>query len=238
MIKIVFLTVAAMPQICQEQIKPEVWHPFEEQQQQAKTGTVMKSEDSPDSPVTAIAVADPLRATLGAVAVMALRAVGTPRGAMVKITQALDGGRVEVTGGGTDVAEDVLAVADAVAGTTKSAELTFDGGALNNAPMTNAVANGTGLSTAINAALAAAKPSFSLQSILQKIEDIVRAQAPADIDALVVVDQDLEKITVLTGTAAAITGAYVAVQAGIGTSDGELTHDATPASEAESEFGE
>jgi len=70
-----------------------------------------------------------------------------------------------------EMAATVTAV-DAVSGTTLVANLTFDNGSKNNDSVSNAVADGTGTSTQINAKLATRKPSFSLQSLINALEDV------------------------------------------------------------------
>jgi hypothetical protein len=143
--------------------------PLFEQQQQVKSGTVT-SPLSYDIAVEGIAVADPLRTTMGSLTVEALRAM---TGAATVVGKMGIADPIRLLHIGVGDSADFLTVIDAATGTTKVADLTWDGGEKNNAPMTNAVADGVGtLSTIINNALEAAKPSFSLAQIVSALEDI------------------------------------------------------------------
>lgn len=134
----------------------------------------------------------------------------------------------------------------AVTGMVKSGELTFDNGSLNNDSVTNAVANGTGISTLLNGAIATRKPSFSVQSLVNQVEDQLAAYNlanPGTIwDALIVMDQNTGKVTVMTGTPAHVGSAYDAFTTAANTAMGDVLVDTdldrTAQSATEKQFGE
>lgn len=228
------LNVAGLLAGMMEQPLSVGFSPLLEQRQFAKTG-VVNSPEGNSVVVRAIANADPLRATVGSVIVEALRLTPEETVAVGVITEALDSRVVEVA----EVA-DAAAVAATLPGATgvvRSARLTYDGGAVKNAPMSNSVANGTGLSTLINTAIAAAKPNWSPISLVNKVEDIL-ADNPG-VEGLVVVDQISNRIDVYTGTDAQITAANAAIGAQMAA--GALAVfliDSTPAAATEGQFGE
>lgn len=200
------LASAAM-QPSQEQPSFVDFTPMVEQQQQAKSGLV-EAVNPGNTAIAAIAASDPLRATAASVVVQALRAVEPSLVAAMRVGQILSAANSEgryVLIGETNNGPAAITAADNVAGTTISAVLTFDGGEKNGAPLSNTIANGVGLSTAINAAIAPTKPSFTSESILRKIEDIVLADGTKE--ALVIVDQFSETLTVITGDHSAIQSA-------------------------------
>lgn len=173
-IQAILAAAFSAPVICQEQIRPAGFVPFAEQQQQAKTGVTSSVGNYGGNVVEAIADADPLRATVGAVAVEALRAAEDPVLLGIKINGNEDDNipvrKVHVDSEGLMAA--TATNVDAVTGTTLVANLTFDNGSKNNDSVSNAVADGTATSTQINAKLATRKPSFSLQSLINALEDV------------------------------------------------------------------
>lgn len=206
-------------------------------QPQAKAG-IVQGEDMADTgesrSITALAESDPLIATVGSVVVLAAKASQNPVQILAALTNNLQIRVVDVLASGAEAAVNAAILAGA---TVLSATLTFDGGELNNAPMTNAVANGTGLSTAINGALAAAKPSFSMQSIINKIEDIVLLTEGVT-DALIVVDQVNNNVKVYTGTPAQVSADRVLGAQAATSTLSEFVIDSTPASAASKLLGE
>lgn len=222
-----------------EQKFPVGFSPMLEQQQQSKSGVVTVEDGAPDAVIAAVAQSDPLRSTVGSLIVEVNRAADAECVTAGKLTRALENRAVMVVkaeGDPATVATDTIANISTHTGMTKSAELTFDGGALKNAPMSNTVANGTGLSTAINAAIATTKPSFSISTIVNAIEDAVLADGNA-LDAVVIVDQVNAKVLVYTGTPTNITGAFAGFANGYDAA-AIFDVDATPASTAAGQFGE
>jgi hypothetical protein len=238
------LTVAALVAASMDQVFRPGFQPLGEQQQQARTATISVDTDNPsvipDSTIEGVAAADPLRATLGGAIVLALKAKDEDLVAAATIPAVSLNRRIVIVPEGATNAGDLIADLDAATNVVKSAELTFDGGEVNNAPMTNAVANGTGISTAVNGALAAAKPSFSLQSAINKLEDLIAATAGATSGA-VVVDQSGGKLYLYTcpvaNEATMVAVLNASSPAGID-SIAAFDVDANPASSATGQFGE
>lgn len=207
--------------------------PFGEQQQQAKTGVVTPFiTDIPQ--VAAVADSDPLRATVGSLIVESAKAIESKVVMIGLITQVLSGRKVLVMD--QDDAGAAFTGGDASANTTLSAVLSFDGNEKNNAPMSNGIANGNGLSTVINAAIAARKPNFSLASIINTIEDIILDDGTKD--ALVFVDQFAGTIKVLTMPTANSTDAFNTAAAGAAGNVTAFLVNSTPVATTGRELGE
>jgi len=206
----------------------------------AKSGKLtVETGNIPVQPATLTEVAQvtPVVQTAGQTAVDLLRASVDGATAIVGVPPEVLGLRTVALCGDGDEAAILASIVANGTNVLKVAELTFDGGALKNAPMTNAVANGVGvLSTPINAALAAAKPSFSVASILNTIEDIAKETA-ANKAFVAVVDQVGEKVTVYQFDDAAADIVSVA----IGASNDPLAQiniDPTPEASPTNQFGE
>ncbi len=233
------ITLAALTAILEQKISPG-FVPFGEQQQQAKTGPVeVITEGDPE--VDGVADSDPLRATPGSLLVEALRAASGPQAGVIQVSQSDAVRRVSIVDAATLAA--MATAADAISGTTLVATLTWDGGEKNNAPMTNAVADGVGgMSTQINAALAAAKPSFSLSSIVNKLEDIA-SDVAVDKEIVVIFDQSANsglgtvKVFVVD-TLVHASSAYEAARDNGGSIAAEFSVDTTPAAQADKLAGE
>lgn len=215
-----------------EQPSNEGFTSLTDQQQQAKSGLVT-ADVSDDAVIASIADSDPFRGTAGAVAVEAVRAAVATKTVVVKLTNDLSDRYVAVLPSADAVA--IYTAANAVSGTDVAGSLTFDGGEKNNAPLTNSVGDGTGLSTAINAELDVTKPSYSLLSLINKIEDIVLSDG--DHDALIIIDQEDDTIKVLTGVPAQISAAATAALAA-STVDAAFAIDSRPTSSSEKQLGE
>lgn len=219
----------------QEQPTPVGIHALTEQQQQAKSGLIslVNGEEGIDENVKAVGQSAPVRESVGTLIVDANRAYAPESVSVGVLTNDLANRKVVIL--------DAAATADTIdgvssgAGMVKSAELTFDGGESKNAPMSNAVANGTGLATAINAKLAAAKPSFSMAGIINTIEDVILADGTKD--AVVIVNQVANKVLVYTGTPAQVAGAIVTLGAGYDKL-GNFEQNAMPQAAATGQFGE
>jgi hypothetical protein len=218
-----------------EQVFRPGFQPLSEQQQQAKTGSVRiaTEEELGDlgagsainlSALVEVAKADPLRATVGTAAVLGLRAVAEEKVVIIRISNDLDKRRVIIAPGSEG--DGPFTAANAAAGTDVAAILTFDNSSLNNDSVSNSVADGTGLSTGINAKLATRKPSFSLASLINAVEDVVLDDGTKD--ALFFVDQANGTMKVLTGTDAALDTAQGAATSSIAEVQGEFIQDATP----------
>jgi hypothetical protein len=221
-----------------EQVFRTGFQPLAEQQQKAKTGSVrIATVDEVTSLGAAtsaenlpafveVAKADPLRTTVGGVVVDAAKAVDDAKVIFAQITNDLAGRRVVVSD--KAIGDAPFTAANAVSGTDFAGNLSFDNGSLNNDSVTNAVADGTGLSAGINAKLATRKPSYSLAALINAVEDVILADGTKD--ALVVIDQENETIKVLTGTEAAIASAFEAAAAATDKIEGEFIIDSTPQS--------
>lgn len=152
-----------------------------------KTGTINVSGGT-SAAVKAVAQSDPLVSSLASLAVQALKANPVASGAVV----ALNARTVQVIPA-ADM--DGIPAGFAAAGLALSGNLSFDGGAKNNAPMTNAAV--AGLFAELNAVLTEeAKPSFSVQSAIGKIEDVL---AEEGVSGIIIVDQLNNVIKVYTG---------------------------------------
>lgn len=237
-----FMAVAAVVAASMEQTFRPGFQPLAEQQQQAKTATISVDDTwpaaQPDPVIEGVAVADPMRSTLGGTIVQALKAKDDELVAIGSIPAVSMNRRIVIVPG--DVAADINAALDAAANVVKSAQLTFDGGEVNNAPMSNAVANGTGISTQVNAAIAAAKPSFSLQSIINKLEDLLAATAGAH-TGVVVVDQHNEAVYLWTCPVANEATLLAEVNSSSPAGNDSVAAfdvDANPQASAEGQFGE
>lgn len=160
----------------------------------AKSGTIIATVGAAsDGPVVAaIAESDPLVATLGKVAVEGLKAFTTGLGIAILDTK---NRKVHLTEDVTAVRTAITA-ADSASGITGEFLLEPDSTAT---PLTGAnftLEHAEGSFSGLDSVLAAQFPVFSVQTLLQKIEDAMFA---ANKDAIIIVDQANEQIRVLWG---------------------------------------
>jgi hypothetical protein len=158
-----------------------------------KTGTITVAGGTSDI-TKAVAQSDPLITNIGTVAVSALKAFPVSGGAVIGLN-----GRVCKVLTAVQTA-DLIAAADD-ASNSNSINFTFLNGAKNNAPMGTSGGEAGALKDALEALVAQTRPSFSVQSILGKIEDTVNEQGTS---ALLIVDQASGEIRVYPGNAGAV----------------------------------
>lgn len=189
---------------------------------------------TPSSILAAVAEVTPVVQTAGQTAVDLMRAAPETAGAIIAIPALPNSPRcVILQAGGDDAA--TLALLAASGGAVKVAELTFDGGALKNAAMSNAVANGAhALAAAINARIAAQKPTFSITSIVNAIEDEAKSPDGLAVDVVVYVDQTNMKVYAYKTEDDPCATALASFQNGLA----QLDVDTTPAAAASNQFGE
>jgi len=219
----------------QEQPVTVGFTPLEEQQQQAaKSGTLNLADVDDYLEIQTALTPDETRMTVAAVAIAGIKAVEDVTGAIIYISP----GQAERTVHfcpGAEIAAAFTA-ADAVSGTDAAAVLTFDNSSLNNDSVSNSVADGTGVSTIINALLATRKPSFSLQSLINGIESEVTVEGRDDA-VLIFLDQAGNATKVLSGTEGAIESARTAAIATLAVLD-PVYIDTTPVAETTRLYGE
>lgn len=235
-----FLACAAVVAASMEQVFRPGFQPLWEQQQQAKSG-VVTAASSYGTPAEAVAVADPLRTTAGSLVVEALRAQDNPQVVAIEVNgNPVDAVPIRRVHTGEGAMADLATAADAIAGTTLVGNLTFDNGSKNNDSVSNAIADGTGHSAAINAKLATRKPTFSLAALLNALEDVALEE---EIRFVVLFDQndngELGRVKVFeVDTNAHAVGAINAAVAAFSVAVADFEVDTTPASAAERLAGE
>jgi len=190
--------------------------------------------DPPNASQAAVADVTPVVETAGAAVVDVMRASAEPIGVVSAIPKDPTLPRMVVAYPTASGAGQLAAVAG-LPGALKVAELTFDGGALKNAPMSNSVADNVhNLAARINARIAAQKPTFSVASIINAIEDEAK-ESEGNVNVIVAVDQATEKVTVYKVTNEARSALYDAV---VGESTLALDVDTTPEATPSNQFGE
>lgn len=162
---------------------------FAEQQAQAKSGVITAPSGS-NAVIKATAAAEPAVKTLADTMRDALAAADDEQIAIINLANRT----VTLVPAGTSVA----AITGA-SGLEQAAELTMDDPTKASGPMSNGVTEGTD-STSISNIVASAKPSFSVPTVVNRIEDAVAEISGRS--GLVVVDQANATVEVFTGTTA------------------------------------
>jgi hypothetical protein len=168
----------------------------------AKSGTIIAGVGTNAALKSEVAAGEPRIATLGAVIAAALAA------SAVKVLAFADTKLRKVT-----VADPVAPVTTAENNLTVEAglemeEFTPDTPSARSSAFTRTAINATPLSAAMNAALAPVKPQFTVQSLVNRIED---AASSLGKDAVVVVDQVNGKVRAYVGTPAEVAAANIAL---------------------------